>query len=72
MSSCLSYAFTNIKHLLFLWSEFTKQILRNDFQEFIDKAFLMATKKFLEKLQSTSPQNQQHAFGEVPAPPPSI
>lgn len=69
MSSYLSSASADIKHTRFiLWSEFTKHILRNDFQEFIDKAFLMATTKVLEELQSKSPQNQQHAFGEVPAP----
>lgn len=34
--------------LFILWSEFTRHVLRNIFQEFIEEAFLMAIKIFLK------------------------
>ena len=56
-----THTHTHTHTLLILWFGFIKQVLRHVFQEFIEKAFLMAT-HFLEELQSTSPQNQQHTL----------
>ena len=63
---CL-YTHTHTHTLLILWFGFTKQVLRHVFQEFIEKAFLMAT-RFFGGTTKHKPTEPTAYLGELPSP----